>query len=362
MTIRPRSRTGAKTAERGPTQTLASPLRRRLPLVVALPGGEGRVQDREAVAEAGAEAGHRLRGEADLGDEDDRTLAALQRRLDRGQVDLGLARAGDAVEEQLARGAGLAVERGDDPRHRLAPARAVAAGESAAAERPDSAGARRRAALRVATRPRRSSRRSVWRSEPIAVASSPGRHLAGAQRFEHGALLGAEPLAAAEGGLAGGEDLGAKLGLGAGRAAAAAGPGPRRQHQLQPARGRRAVLAGDPEAEPHQLRRRSRLQRLDRLGEALGRQLGGLGELDHDPEQPPRPEGNPDDAADADGPPSPPAGGSRRGRAGRARWSGARPGESSPVEVMGGGGWPGLLPGEVICWPAWASTSTPASG
>ena len=42
------------------------------PLVVALAGGEGRVEDGEAVAEPGAEAGHRLRREADLGDEDDR--------------------------------------------------------------------------------------------------------------------------------------------------------------------------------------------------------------------------------------------------------------------------------------------------
>src|SRR5207342_179679 len=48
------------------------------PLVVALAGGEGRVEDGEAVAEAGTEASHRLRGEADLGDEDDRALAALQ--------------------------------------------------------------------------------------------------------------------------------------------------------------------------------------------------------------------------------------------------------------------------------------------
>jgi hypothetical protein len=69
------------------------------------------VEDGEAVAEAGAEAGDRLRREADLGDEDDRAAAALQRRLDRRQVDLGLARAGDAVEELLAGRAGLAVER-----------------------------------------------------------------------------------------------------------------------------------------------------------------------------------------------------------------------------------------------------------
>ena len=84
------------------------------PLVVALARREGRVQNREAIAEPGAEARHRLRGEADLGDEDDRAPAPGERGLDRGQVDLGLARAGDAVEEQLARRARLAVEGGDD--------------------------------------------------------------------------------------------------------------------------------------------------------------------------------------------------------------------------------------------------------
>ena len=85
-----------------------------LPLVEALAVGEGAVEDGEAVAEAGAEAGDGLRGEADLGDEDDRAAPAGERRLDRRQVDLGLARAGDAVEELLAGRAGLAVERRDE--------------------------------------------------------------------------------------------------------------------------------------------------------------------------------------------------------------------------------------------------------
>src|SRR6202012_4382959 len=84
-----------------------------LPLVEAFAVGEGAVEDGEAVAEAGAEAGDGLRREADLGDQDDRPAAALQRRLDRRQVDLGLARAGDAVEELLAGRVGLAVERRD---------------------------------------------------------------------------------------------------------------------------------------------------------------------------------------------------------------------------------------------------------
>src|SRR5262249_45795699 len=120
MTTRPRSRTGAKIAERGPTQTLASPLRRRCHSSKRSPSGGARpareglgarggaVEDGEGGAAPGAEAGHGLWGEPDLGDEDDRPAPAGERRLDRRQVDLGLARAGDPVEELLAGRVGLA--------------------------------------------------------------------------------------------------------------------------------------------------------------------------------------------------------------------------------------------------------------
>ena len=90
------------------------------PLVGALAGGEGGVQDGEAVAEPSAKACHHLGSETDLGDEDDRPPPLRQRRLDRRQVDLGLARAGDPVQEQLARGASLTVQRGADLRDRRA--------------------------------------------------------------------------------------------------------------------------------------------------------------------------------------------------------------------------------------------------
>ncbi len=269
------------------------------PLVVALAGGEGRVEDREAVAEAGAEAGDRLRRQADLRDEDDRPLAPLQGRLDRGQVDLGLAGAGDAVEEQLPLRAGLAVEGGDQDRDGVrllgeqlgtggGAAEARLAGDAADA---DGAGGDEAALLEPA------QRLAVGADRRRQLAP---RHLARAQRLEHGALLGSQTLAARERRLAGRQDCRPQLGLRAHRPPAAAGPRSRRQHQLQAARGGRAVLAGDPEPEPHQLRRRPGLQRLDRLGEALGRQLGRLGEVDHDPEQAPRPERHPDDAADVD--------------------------------------------------------------
>ena len=140
------------------------------------------MQDREAVAEPGAEARHRLRRQADLGDEDDRALPALQRRLDRGEVDLGLARAGDAVQEQLARRPGLAVERGDDRVDRGLAARASSSGGvGGAPTRASRAGARRSASSRVAIRPRSSSRRRVCavgadrRGQLAAPTSRPRR-------------------------------------------------------------------------------------------------------------------------------------------------------------------------------------------
>ncbi len=142
------------------------------------------------------------------------------------------------------------------------------------------------------------------------------------QRLEHRPLLRPEPPAAAQRLLAGGSDLGPQLGPRADPLPA--GPGPRRQHQLQAARGRRAVLAGDPEAEPDELRRGARLERLDRLGEPLRRQLGGLGELDDDAEQRAAARTAPGRRCRPRAPPSPPAGGSRTGpRRARAVVSGS---------------------------------------
>ena len=269
-----------------------------LPLVEALAVGEGAVEDGEAVAEAGAEAGDGLRGEADLGDQDDRPAAAGERRLDRRQVDLGLARAGDAVEELLAGRVGLAVERRDEG----VDGGLLLGEELRRVDRGGEAGGGGGAAhARIA------GGDQAALGEPAqgrAVGADRGgqlrrRHLAALdQRLEHRPLLHPEPLAALQRRLAGGQDLGPQLGLRPHRAAGAAGPGPRRQHQREAARGRRAVLARHPEAELDQLRRGARLERLDRLREPLRRQLRGLGELDHDAEQPPRPERHPHQAAD----------------------------------------------------------------
>ena len=73
-----------------------------LPLVAALGLGERRVEDGDAVAEAGAEAADRLRRERDLRDEHDRAASPLERGRARLDVDLGLAAAGRAVEQEVA--------------------------------------------------------------------------------------------------------------------------------------------------------------------------------------------------------------------------------------------------------------------
>ncbi len=70
------------------------------------------MQDRDAIAEARGEARQRLRSHRDLGNEDDHPAAASKRLLGGGEIDLGLARAGDAVQEKLLAGP---VQGGDDP-------------------------------------------------------------------------------------------------------------------------------------------------------------------------------------------------------------------------------------------------------
>ena len=140
------------------------------------------------------------------------------------------------------------------------------------------------------------SRRRVWRSEPTAAASSaadisPARSASSTARCL--APSRPPPLSASSP---------------AGRISA-------RSSTLERTCGRRVpVPGGSTSCRPREgveqysraTQRPSRtssgrgagLQRLDRLGQPLRRQLRGLGQLDHDPEQPPRAEGDADDAAD----------------------------------------------------------------
>ena len=73
------------------------------------------MEDRDLLAEAGAEAADRLRRQADLRDEHDRAHPPLQRGIARLEVHLGLAASGRAVQKQI--GAEPLVHRADDPSH-----------------------------------------------------------------------------------------------------------------------------------------------------------------------------------------------------------------------------------------------------
>ena len=70
------------------------------PLVVALAQAERGVQDRHHVAEPRLKAPQHLRGQRDLRHEHDRRAAGGERRLHRSQVDLGLARSGDPLQQK----------------------------------------------------------------------------------------------------------------------------------------------------------------------------------------------------------------------------------------------------------------------
>ena len=94
--------TGAKTAERAPTTTRRLARDDPLALVAPLGLGQARVQDGDAVAEARPEAAEGLRRERDLRDEHDRAAPALERGRAGLEVDLGLAAAGRAGEQQVA--------------------------------------------------------------------------------------------------------------------------------------------------------------------------------------------------------------------------------------------------------------------
>ena len=136
------------------------------PLVVALAVGELGVQDGDGVAEARDEARHDLRGQRDLGDEHEHRPPLLERRARGVQVDLGLARAGHALQQQQRAGLGRGdrLQRGGlvgGQRRRLA------LGADRDVRRARGGPAR----ASTATRPRASRRRSAGRSPPAKRGS-----------------------------------------------------------------------------------------------------------------------------------------------------------------------------------------------
>ena len=140
------------------------------PLLVALPGCHPRVQDRDRLAEAGAEASHDLRRQRDLRDHHDRPAALRERLLRRAQVDLGLARAGDAVQQH-------------PPRLRRGALRARAAPRAAAPAR--RAGRAESSGARAAAEPT-----ARWRGGSTRAAPAAAQALGGARRAARGPARG----------------------------------------------------------------------------------------------------------------------------------------------------------------------------
>ena len=103
------------------------------PLVVALAVGEPGVQHGGHLAEPRGEARQRLRRQRDLRHEHDRRATRRQRPLHRLEVHLGLAGAGDAVQQEAGTGAAVGRRRrgsarAPPPDRRSAPARAAGGG------------------------------------------------------------------------------------------------------------------------------------------------------------------------------------------------------------------------------------------
>ena len=224
------------------------------PFVVALAGGERRVQHRDDVAEAGLEAPEHLRGECDLGDEHDRRLAGGQRRLDRAEVDLGLARAGHPVQQEPLPRAVVAGQRGEQ----LLERRLLVVGERWGGHRRGADGAADRAAPDRLGRERHQT--SGLQAPQPRRAELGGDGRAGVtQRGQQRALGVVErrdrfgPRRLGEHGRTGLGQLRDKRVLGTGPLRA-----PRRQHQRERPGRRRAVLAGHPLRHRHQFGRQPR--------------------------------------------------------------------------------------------------------
>ena len=247
---------------------------------------------RHLLAEALHEAAGRLRGERDLGNQHDRRALALERGGHGAQVDLGLAAAGDAVQQeraQLPRSGAARPEAGLDllKGSRLAGGELHRAGTRAHAldpRPPQSVGGvlepQQAAPLEAAQRGVR--------------APGPARERGGAQgcprqRLQRRPLARTHPRAVGERRLAGGGDRRPQRALRAQRPART-GAGAGREHEREPASRGGDVLTRDPESQGDERLRDVRLQRGDRLRQPLRRQLALVGHVHDHSEQPPAPE------------------------------------------------------------------------
>ena len=242
------------------------------------------MHDGDGVAEALDEAAGGLRRERDLRHQHDRRSPPLERRRDGAQVDLRLAAAGDAVEHDRSARPGARIQAALDLRQggclvrgRLGRSRA----------RADALQLRAPRRLERVLEPHQPA--PLERAQRRVIAGRAAAELGGAQRpaaqlRERGALARPEPLPARQCGLARRRERRPQRSARHERPGGARA-GARRQHERQPPRGRRDVLARHPQAERDERLRHVRLQHRKRLGEPLRRQLALLGQVHDDPEQ-----------------------------------------------------------------------------
>ena len=272
------------------------------PLVVARAGRHPGMKQRDGVAEAPPEAIHRLGRQGDLRDEDDRAPPPRQRLPGRLQVDLRLARAGHAVEQDRRRRPSR--PRPGAPRPPAAARRrwsAVSSTPSRTAPTPGESCRRRRSTSRVATRPAgleppAASPGRIRRSPPAggrAGARRPARAAppAAATRAARPRRPPRAPSAVAS-----------TSSSTSGRTRRASAPVPTPGGRTRP-RPRRASSSTPPRpsarARPARAGPRPPAPRSARRG-GPSRQLAALGEADDDADHPPAPERDHQHRADPD--------------------------------------------------------------
>ena len=141
------------------------------------------------------EAGDDLRRQRDLGHQHDRAAIARERGRRRAQVDLGLSRAGDAVQQQ-ALGAAGRDRRLDRRERRRLRRRQRRGGGGRRRDRPPRAGGA--AVARGARVPAARARPAAGRWRARRAAARGQRRLGGAQRLQRGPLARSQPHAAGE--------------------------------------------------------------------------------------------------------------------------------------------------------------------
>ena len=286
------------------------PALERKPFVASRSVTHPRVQHRDDLAEPRLEAGQRLRRERDLRHEDDRRATGLQSCLDGPEIHLGLARAGDPVQQKRAAGARCLQRRQDRRERRVLlgtqrRCRARRGGDVVACR-----------AAHLGGLPDRHQPPRLQAAHRGAAELRGGRLAPARERRQQRALTLAEAQRRCAGLRAGarlhrlrcaGRRAGAQRcspGVGDPGAQDLArhhpAPRPRRQHHGERPSSRRAVLARHPLSQLDEFGRQRNRQHAARLGEPLRSDLRAFGELGHHPDHVARGERHAQQRADLD--------------------------------------------------------------